>query len=100
MAQVEDIFLPDELYYDRKEHLWARLEEGRVRVGLDMFGQKAAGHGSYLHDRRRRSVVNKNRGAGKLIEGLLDSLKIIIRAFAGKPASAHAPGIYFRLGTN
>ncbi|MDP2950369.1 MAG: glycine cleavage system protein H [Chloroflexota bacterium] len=69
MAQVEDIFLPDELYYDRKEHLWARLEEGRVRVGLDMFGQKAAGTVAYIKLLPVGREVNKGRAFGSLEAG-------------------------------
>ena len=48
MAQVDAFDLPDELYYDRKEHLWARLEAGKVRVGLDQFGQKMTSDGMPL----------------------------------------------------
>src|SRR3989304_6032465 len=48
MAQVKEFFLPDELYYDRKEHIWARLEDGGVRVGLDSFGAWAAGTVAYI----------------------------------------------------
>ena len=48
MADVEGYHLPDDLYYDRKEHIWARPEGELVRVGLDEFGQKAAGTVAYL----------------------------------------------------
>ncbi len=49
MAEYKDICLPDDLYYDRKDHLWARIEEdNKVRVGLDIFGQKAAGTVAYI----------------------------------------------------
>lgn len=42
MAEVEEYCLPEDRYYDRKERFWARVEDHLVRVGLDMFGQKAA----------------------------------------------------------
>ena len=48
MAQVKDIQLPDDLHYDPKDHLWSRVETGRVRIGLDQFGQKAAGTVAYI----------------------------------------------------
>lgn len=39
MAQVNDIYLPDDLHYHPVEHLWLRVEDGgkRVRVGLDQL---------------------------------------------------------------
>ena len=48
MAQIEDIVLPDDCYYDRKDHLWLRIEDGKVRVGLDALGQKATGTVAYV----------------------------------------------------
>ncbi len=48
MVDVEGYYLPDDLYYDRKEHIWAKPEGELVRVGLDEFGQKAAGTVAYL----------------------------------------------------
>jgi hypothetical protein len=42
MTQVKEFHLPDDLYYDRKEHIWARLEGEGVRAGLDAFGVCAA----------------------------------------------------------
>ena len=70
MAQVAEIFLPDDLYYDRKEHIWARLEDGnRVRVGLDMFGQKAAGTVAYVKLLPARRLVPRSRAFGSLEAG-------------------------------
>jgi glycine cleavage system H protein len=64
MAQVDAFYLPDELYYDRKELLWARLEEGKVRVGLDQFGQKMAGTVAYLKLLPAGRTVQKGRSFG------------------------------------
>jgi glycine cleavage system H protein len=69
MAQVDDFYLPDDLYYDKKDHLWARLEEGRVRVGLDQFGQKAAGTVAYLRLLPAGRRANKGRPFGSLEAG-------------------------------
>jgi glycine cleavage system H protein len=69
MAQVDAFYLPDELYYDRKEHLWARLEEGKVRVGLDQFGQKMAGTVAYLKLLPAGRTVQKGRSFGSLEAG-------------------------------
>lgn len=70
MAQVESFFLPDELYYDKKDHLWARLEgEEKVRVGLDAFGQKAAGTVAYLKLLPQGKTVKKGKPFGSLEAG-------------------------------
>lgn len=69
MARFEDIFLPDEYLYDRKDHLWARVEEGKVRVGLDQFGQKAAGTVAYVKILPTGRSVNKGRSFGSLEAG-------------------------------
>jgi glycine cleavage system H protein len=46
--QIKDYDLPDELYY-HGEHSWAKLEDdGRVRVGMNDFFQKAAGDIVYV----------------------------------------------------
>lgn len=69
MARFEDIFLPDEYLYDRKDHLWVRIEEGKVRVGLDQFGQKAAGTVAYVKILPTGRSVNKGRSFGSLESG-------------------------------
>jgi glycine cleavage system H protein len=43
MAMVDRFELPDDLYYDRAEHLWVRPEAEGVRVGLDVVGLDALG---------------------------------------------------------
>ncbi len=43
MASFEGFELPDDLYYHPEDHLWARVEDGRVRVGLDDLAQRSAG---------------------------------------------------------
>lgn len=42
MVKVDKFDLPDELYYT-DDHVWARIENGKVKVGLDDFGQDIAG---------------------------------------------------------
>lgn len=69
MARIEEIFLPDDLYYDRKEHIWAKLEGGTVRVGLDMFGQKAAGTVAYVKLLPPGRAVARSRAFGSLEAG-------------------------------
>ncbi|HLB12915.1 MAG TPA: glycine cleavage system protein H [Dehalococcoidia bacterium] len=69
MAEAEKFYLPDDLYYDRKDHLWARIEEGVVRVGLDQLGQKAAGTVAYIKIMPVGRAVAKGRAFGSLEAG-------------------------------
>lgn len=70
MAIYENIHLPDDLYYDREDHLWAKIEDdNKVRVGLDIFGQKAAGTVAYLKILPEGKKVNKGRAFGSLEAG-------------------------------
>ena len=43
MVKVEDYDVPENLYY-HKEYLWAKVEDGKVRIGMIDFAQKQ------LHD--------------------------------------------------
>jgi glycine cleavage system H protein len=43
MAEFKGIMLPYDLFYEPKEHIWAKVEGNRVQVGLDAFGLKATG---------------------------------------------------------
>ena len=69
MAQVKEFFLPDDLYYDRKEHLWARIEGGHVRVGLDAFGSCVAGTIAYIKFMPVGREVKKGRALGSMEGG-------------------------------
>lgn len=69
MAQVSEFFLPDDLYYDKKDHLWARLEDGLVRVGMDQFGACAAGTVAYVKLLPVGKEVKKGRPFGSLEAG-------------------------------
>ncbi len=69
MAKFEDIFLPDECYYDRKDHLWAKIEGDKVRFGLNQFGQKAAGTVAYVKLLPAGRSVKKGRAFGSLEAG-------------------------------
>ncbi len=69
MAQAEEFYLPDDFYYERDDHLWAKIEDGKVRVGLDQFGQKAAGNVAYVKLMPVGKAVAKRRAFGSLEAG-------------------------------
>ena len=69
MAQVKEFHLPDDLYYDRKEHIWARPEGEGVRAGLDAFGVCAAGTVAYVKLSPVGRQVQKGRAFGSLEAG-------------------------------
>lgn len=69
MAKVKEFVLPDELYYDRKEHIWGRVEPGGVRAGLDAFGACAAGSFAYIKLLPTGRQVQKGRPFGSMEAG-------------------------------
>ncbi|MFQ5382038.1 MAG: glycine cleavage system protein H, partial [Dehalococcoidia bacterium] len=69
MARVKEFILPDDLYYDRKEHIWGRVEDGVVRVGLDAFGACAAGTVAYIKLLPIGRQVRKGRPFGSMEAG-------------------------------
>ena len=70
MIKIEKYEFDETLYYDRKDHLWARIEdETRVRVGLDMFGQNSAGTVVYLKILPAGKPARKGRAFGSLEAG-------------------------------
>jgi glycine cleavage system H protein len=69
MAQAKEFHLPDDLYYDRKEHIWARPEDDSVRVGLDAFGVCAAGTVAYIKLSPVGRLVQKGRAFGSMEAG-------------------------------
>ena len=39
MVKVEDYEVPEDLYY-HEEYLWAKVEDGKVKIGMSDFAQK------------------------------------------------------------
>src|SRR3990172_10385488 len=66
MARADGIELPGDLYYARRDHFWARLEDGKVRVGLDMLGQESAGPVKHIQLKPVGAVVAKKRMFGTI----------------------------------
>ncbi|MDE3074943.1 MAG: glycine cleavage system protein H [Chloroflexota bacterium] len=69
IAQVKEFHLPDDLYYDRREHIWARVEPEGVRTGLDAFGACAAGTFAYVKLLPKGRQVQKGRPFGSMEAG-------------------------------
>ena len=71
MVKVEDFEVPENLYY-HKEYLWAKKEDGKLRIGMSDFAQKQ------LHD----IVYVELPGVGETITqnepfGTLESVKAV-----------------------
>ncbi|MDP2728419.1 MAG: glycine cleavage system protein H [Dehalococcoidia bacterium] len=69
MPQANGFEFPGDLYYDRRDHFWARLEGGRVRVGLDMLAQKSAGPVKHIQLKPVGTTVAKKRMFGTIEAG-------------------------------
>lgn len=69
MVRLERFELPDGLFYAAKDHIWAKIEGDVVRVGLDMFGQHAAGSVAYIKILPAGRSVKKGRAFGSLEAG-------------------------------
>lgn len=68
MANVEGYELPDELYYHR-EHMWARVENGDVVVGITDFAQKLAGDISFVDMPEEGDEVEQDERVGTIETG-------------------------------
>jgi len=64
--KIKDYNLPDDLYY-HADHAWAKLEpDGRVRVGMNDFFQKAAGDIVYVDLPFEDDEVSQGETCGKV----------------------------------
>jgi glycine cleavage system H protein len=68
MTKVEDYDLPEELYY-HQEHMWAKVEGDKVKVGLSDFSQKLAGEISYIEMPEEGVQVNQDKVVGSYETG-------------------------------
>jgi glycine cleavage system H protein len=70
MARVDAYELPDDLWYDPREHLWllpARVEAGwLVTIGVDALGQEALGQVVYIQLVEPGRAVNRGDALGTL----------------------------------
>jgi glycine cleavage system H protein len=68
MTKVEDYDMPEELYY-HQEHMWAKVEGDKVKVGLSDFSQKLAGEISYIEMPEEGVQVNQDKVVGSYETG-------------------------------
>ncbi|ODS38553.1 MAG: glycine cleavage system protein H [Candidatus Altiarchaeales archaeon WOR_SM1_86-2] len=65
---VEGYDMPGDLYY-HKEHMWARVDGNRVKVGLNDFSQKLAGEISYVETPFEADEVSRDEEVGTVETG-------------------------------
>ena len=73
MAEVNELHFPDDRYYDREEHLWVKVEDGRATIGIDELGRWAAGTISYVDLHR----IGKRIGRKGAAFGTLEANKFV-----------------------
>ena len=61
--------MPDDFYYHKKDHVWAKLEDGLVRMGLDAFGQWAAGDLAQMRTFPVGRSIRKDHAFGNIESG-------------------------------
>ena len=69
VIEVEGWKFPKNLYYRREDHIWARVEGNLVRLGLDDFGQTAAGTIMYIKTFPPDREIRKDHTFGTLESG-------------------------------
>jgi len=71
MVKVNDYEVPENLYY-HKEYLWARVEEGKVKIGLIDYAQKQINDVIYVELPSVGDSVTKDEPFG-----ILESVKAV-----------------------
>jgi len=65
MVKVEDYEVPENLYY-HKEYLWAKLENGKVKIGMSDFAQKQLNDIVYVELPSVGDTITQNEPFGTL----------------------------------
>lgn len=68
MVKIEGNDFPEDLYYHR-EHMWVKVEEGKVRVGYNDWAQEAAGKLVNLNTRKVGRSVKAGKTLGTVESG-------------------------------
>jgi glycine cleavage system H protein len=65
MVKVEDYEVPENLYY-HKEYLWAKVEDGKVKIGMSDFAQKQLNDIVYVELPSVGDAITQNEPFGTL----------------------------------
>jgi glycine cleavage system H protein len=65
MVKVEDYEVPENLYY-HKEYLWAKVENGKVKIGIIDFAQKQLNDIVYVELPSVGDAISQNEPFGTL----------------------------------
>lgn len=68
MVEIEGNNFPEDLYYD-KNHMWVKVENGKVRIGYNDWAQEAAGKLVNLNTRRVGRSVKAGKTLGTVESG-------------------------------
>jgi glycine cleavage system H protein len=68
MVMINGNNFPEELYYHR-DHMWARFENGKVRVGYNDWAQEAAGKILNLNTKKAGRSVKAGKTLGTVESG-------------------------------
>ncbi len=68
MVKVNGNEFPEDLYY-HKDHMWVKVEEGKVRVGYNDWAQEAAGKLVNLNTRKVGRKVKAGKTLGTVESG-------------------------------
>ncbi|MFX0067480.1 MAG: glycine cleavage system protein H [Promethearchaeota archaeon] len=68
LVKIDKFNLPDELYYT-DDHVWARIEDGKVKVGLNDFGQHIAGKILFIRIRPQGRPVVQGKAFSSIETG-------------------------------
>jgi glycine cleavage system H protein len=66
MVTVDRFEVPDDLYYDRAEHLWVREEASGLRIGLDALGLDALGNVVHLDLVSEGATIRRGEAMGTI----------------------------------
>ena len=69
MVKIEKWTLPDDLYYRKEDHIWALVKGNIVLLGLDDFGQTAAGNIMKMKTFPEGKVIKKDQTFGTIESG-------------------------------
>nr|MDO8045183.1 glycine cleavage system protein H [Candidatus Baldrarchaeota archaeon] len=68
MVKIEGYEFPDDFYY-HPDHMWAKVEDGKVRVGYNDWAQSAAGKILFIRTKKVGQPVKQGKTLGTIESG-------------------------------